>query len=279
VAAVPVRGRVARDDGDNKLDNTSDLFVTTAATTAALMLGVWLLSLLKRDAGIVDIFWGLGFTLIAWVCYYAAGGYGGRRMLIAALTTVWGARLAIYIFLRNRGKGEDFRYQTMRHRFGNRFPIVSLFVVFGLQGVLMWVISLPLQVAQVAADPPHFTWLDILGAAAWSAGFLFEAVGDYQLARFKADPANKGKVMNRGLWAYTRHPNYFGDALLWWGLFLIALSTRSGLWTIISPLVMTGLLMKVSGVALLEKTLKKTKPEYEEYARRTSAFVPWPPKK
>lgn len=167
----------------------------------------------------------------------------------------------------------------MRKRIGDRFALVSLFSVFGLQGVLMWVISLPLQFAQLSREPARLTWLDFLGAALWFIGLSFEAIGDFQLTMFRINPANKGKVMDRGLWAYTRHPNYFGDALLWWGFFVIALGTPRGWWTVISPVLMTTLLMKVSGVALLEKTLVKTRPEYRDYVQRTSAFVPMPPKR
>jgi steroid 5-alpha reductase family enzyme len=166
----------------------------------------------------------------------------------------------------------------MRARHGKRFPIVSLYSVFALQGLLIWVVSLPLQVAETSRAPARLTWLDWAGVIVWLIGFAFESIGDLQLARFKAEPANKGKVMDRGLWRYTRHPNYFGDALLWWGFFLIAMSTTAGAWTLISPLIMTGLLMKVSGVALLEKTLVKTKPEYSNYRRRTNAFFPWFPR-
>jgi steroid 5-alpha reductase family enzyme len=257
---------------------TLNVFGTTLAATAALMLVVWLLSLVKNDASIVDIFWGLGFVLIAGVCYSAAAGYHARKVLIMSLAAVWGLRLALHIFLRNRGKGEDYRYQAMRRRFGQGFPIVSLFTVFGLQGVLLWIISLPLQIPQISREPARLTWLDWTGAFIWLIGFLFESVGDLQLTLFKVDRKNKGKVMDRGLWRYTRHPNYFGDALLWWGFFVIALSTPSGKWTVIGPLIMTGLLIKVSGVALLEKTLTKTKPGYSGYVRRTSAFFPWMPR-
>jgi steroid 5-alpha reductase family enzyme len=246
----------------------------TVAATAGLMLSVWLLSLVRRDASIVDTFWGLGFVLIAGVGCAIGEGYGTRRILITALTAMWGLRLASHIFRRNKGKGEDFRYGAMRARHGKRFPVVSLYSVFAVQGLLMWVISLPLQICETARVPAKLTWLDWAGAIVWLIGFAFESIGDLQLARFKAEPKNKGKVMDRGLWRYTRHPNYFGDALLWWGFFLIALSTPSGVWTVISPLIMTALLMKVSGVALLEKTLIKTKPEYRDYVRRTSAFFP-----
>jgi steroid 5-alpha reductase family enzyme len=257
------------------MDKTMLVVVTTLAATAVLMIGVWLISLLKKDASIVDIFWGLGFALIATVSAAMGDGYGPRKTLIVLLTAVWGFRLAIHIFWRNKGKGEDFRYMAMRLRFGKHFSLVSLITVFGLQGLLMWIISLPLRMAQISPSPARLGVLDWIGAAVWLIGFVFESVGDFQLALFKFDDGNRGKVMNRGLWKYTRHPNYFGDSLVWWGFFLIALSVPRGIWTVISPLIMTGLLMKVSGVALLEKTLIKTKPDYRDYVRKTSAFVPW----
>ena len=257
------------------MGHTLTVMSITLAETAGLMLCVWLLSLVRKDASIVDTFWGLGFVLIAAVCCAIGEGYETRRILITALSAVWGLRLASHIFWRNKGKGEDFRYRAMRARHGKRFSVVSLYSVFLLQGLLMWVISLPLQIAEIAREPARITWLDWTGAIIWLIGFVFEAIGDLQLARFKAEPKNEGKVMDRGLWRYTRHPNYFGDALLWWGFFLIAMSTPAGAWTVISPLIMTGLLMKVSGVALLEKTLIKTKPEYRDYVRRTNAFFPW----
>jgi steroid 5-alpha reductase family enzyme len=245
----------------------------------AMMFVLWLVSLAIKNASIVDIFWGVGFAAIASITFTRADGYHNRKLLITSLAVIWGLRLAAHIGWRNHGKGEDFRYHAMRKRIGPRFALVSLFIVFGLQGVLMWLISLPLQVAQISREPASLTSLDFCGALFWAVGFAFESIGDLQLSKFKADPANKGNVMDRGLWAYTRHPNYFGDALLWWGFFLIASATPGGWWTVISPLMMTTLLMKVSGVALLEKTLVKTRPEYREYTQRTSAFLPMPPKR
>lgn len=257
----------------------TDLLITTLSVVAAMMLAMWAISFALRDASIVDIFWGIGFAIIAVISYLATDGYPVRRVLITALALIWGIRLGAHIFFRNRGKGEDYRYKAMRKRHGARFPLVSLLTVFGLQGLLMWIISMPLQLAQIPKEPARLTVLDFIGASIWAIGFLFEAIGDWQLKRFKADPSNKGKVMDSGLWAYTRHPNYFGDALLWWGFYIIAATTSEGRWTILSPLIMTFLLMKVSGVALLEKRLSKTKPEYQDYVRRTSAFFPWFPKK
>jgi steroid 5-alpha reductase family enzyme len=262
-----------------ELEHTSAILLTTFGATMAMMLVLWFVSLAIKNASIVDIFWGAGFVVIAAVTFALSDGYPTRKSLITALAAIWGLRLAIHIGWRNHGKGEDFRYKAMRKRYGDRFALVSLYTVFGLQGILMWVISLPLQFAQLSREPARLTWLDFLGAAFWLIGLSFEAIGDLQLTLFRVNRANKGKVMDRGLWAYTRHPNYFGDALLWWGFFLIALATPRGWWTVISPVLMTTLLMKVSGVALLEKTLVKTRPEYQGYVRRTSAFFPLPPKR
>lgn len=259
--------------------STGWVLLATGAATATLMILVWLLSLAKRDASIVDIFWGLGFVLIAHVACRLGAGYSGRKLLVTSLVTVWGVRLAVYLLWRNSGQEEDYRYRAMRKRHGARFAWVSLYTVFGLQGVLMWVISLPLQVAQTSPVPTRLTWLDALAALLWTAGVLFESVGDWELARFKADPANSGKVMNRGLWAYTRHPNYFGDAVAWWAFFLMALATPHGIWTVISPALMTFMLMRVSGVALLERKLVKTRPEYAAYRQQTNAFIPWFPRR
>lgn len=255
------------------------IFTTNLMAVIAMMFAVWLLSLMKRDASIVDVFWGLGFVVVAWFTFLRADGYLGRKVLITVLTTLWGLRLALYIFIRNRGHGEDRRYQAWRAQYGARFWWVSLFTVFGLQGVLLWVISLTLQVGQISVIPARLVLLDLLGVSIWAVGFIFEAVADWQLYRFKADPENKGKVMNKGLWAYTRHPNYFGESLVWWGLFLITLATPGSAWTVISPVVITFLLLKVSGVTLLEKTIVDSRPEYREYIETTSSFIPRLPRK
>jgi steroid 5-alpha reductase family enzyme len=257
----------------------STVFLATLAITLLAFLLLWLLSLRLGDASIVDICWGLGFTQIAITAGVLGGGYPWRKLLVTGLTVLWGLRLAGYLLWRNAGHGEDFRYQAMRRRHGARFWIVSLYMVFGLQAGLMWIVSLPVQVAQLAPTPDHLTGLDAAGALLWALGFAFESVGDLQLARFKADPANQGRVMDGGLWRYTRHPNYFGDACVWWGLFLIALATPHGTWTVVGPALMTLFLMRVSGVALLERKLVKSRPEYQDYIRRTSAFVPWRPKR
>lgn len=249
-----------------------------AVVIAVVMVATWIVSLVLKNASIVDITWGLGFVVVAWTGRIATHGNDGRQWLLTVLTTVWGLRLAGYLFWRNHGKGEDFRYRAMRRHWGARFPVVSLVTVFGLQGALMWVVSLPLQLGQ-ARETPDVGVLGIIGAVLWAIGLGFEAVGDAQLARFKADPANAGKVMNRGLWRYTRHPNYFGDACVWWGIALVAAETTLGLWGLLGAVVMTVLLRRVSGVVLLEKSLNRRKPGYAEYVARTSAFLPRPPKK
>lgn len=243
----------------------------------AYMTLIWLVSLARGDASIVDVFWGLGFVLLAAVYLVSTDGFVGRKILVTTLVAVWGVRLSLYILWRNWGKGEDHRYRAWRERAGARFWWVSLFQVFLLQGLLLWIISAPILAAHFYDSPDRLTIVDLAGALVWGVGFLFEAVGDWQLARFKADPANRGKVMRSGLWAYTRHPNYFGDATVWWGLFVIAAGMADGYWTFFGPLLMTFLLLRVSGVALLERTQRAGKPEYRDYVETTSAFIPWFP--
>ena len=243
-----------------------------------LMTLLWVLSLYLKNSSIVDIFWGIGFIIMTWVYFVLSpDGFLGRKLLISILATIWGLRLSTHVFLRNHGKPEDFRYQKWRKESGRIWWWKSFFQVFLLQGVLLWIISAPLLAAQYRSIPGHLTISDYLGALLWLVGFIFEAGGDYQLKRFKSNPANKVKIMTGGVWRYTRHPNYFGDAIHWWGYFLIA-SSAGGWWTIFSPILMTLLLLRVSGVTLLEKTMA-TRPGYKEYIERTSAFLPLPPRK
>ncbi len=249
----------------------------TLIAVLAGMAGLWLVSLRTRDVSIVDIFWGLGFVAIAWLSFGQAAGESTRATLVVGLTTLWGVRLAAYLGWRNWGQGEDCRYQAMRRHHGERFAIVSLGTVFGLQAVLMWIVSLPVQAVTVAPPAPFGVW-DLLGLGLWVVGMFFESVGDLQLARFKADPANRGQVMDRGLWAWTRHPNYFGDFCVWWGLGSFAVAVGAW-WSLLGPVVMSVLLMRVSGAALLERGLKKSKPGYAEYIARTPAFFPRPPRR
>lgn len=253
----------------------SDVMLWSAVAVAVVMGITWVVSVVVDDVSIVDLVWGLGFVVVAWVTFSVIGDPGARRWLIVTLATVWGLRLSSYLTWRNLGHGEDSRYQAMRAKSPDTFWWKSLLTVFLLQGVVMWVVSLPLQAGQVPVPGP-LGWLDWVGVAAWTVGIFFETVGDAQLARFKADPANEGKVMDRGLWHYTRHPNYFGDFIVWWGLYLIAVSAGAW-WTVVSPVVMTILLMKVSGAGLLEKTITTRRPGYDEYIRSTNAFFPGPP--
>jgi len=239
---------------------------------------VWLLSLALRDASIVDIAWGAGFVLVAWTTAGQAPVLGPRGLLCGVLVSLWGARLAFYLAWRNWGAGEDVRYVRMRRRWGARFPWVSLVTVFGLQGVVMWVVSLPVQYTVYAAGDAPLGAFDALAVLCFAAGLGFEAIGDWQLARFKRDPANRGRIMDRGLWAWTRHPNYFGDAVVWWSLWLLALPLPGGALTAVGPAVMTWFLVNVSGKAMLERGLAKTKPGWDDYVARTSGFVPRPPK-
>ena len=257
---------------------TSSILVINYLAVLSMMLLGWVISLIYRNVTIVDSLWGLGFVLISWLTFGMADGFVGRRLLITLLVTAWGLRLMIHLSLRNWGHGEDPRYAAWRKKSGERFWLVSLVKVFMLQSVFLWIIALALQWGQIAQKPAALTWLDYAGLALWSIGFIFEAVGDWQLARFKADPDQKGRVMNTGLWAYSRHPNYFGEALVWWGIFLITLAT-SGWWTVISPLVITTVLLKMTGVSLMEKAIVNTRPGYREYIQTTNAFFPWFPKK
>jgi len=258
-------------------------FLEVYGMVALVILGymaiLWIASLVLRNSSIVDIFWGVGFVMANWV-YFALtpDGFAARKWLISILVTIWGLRLSSYILWRNWGKGEDFRYRKWREEAGGKWWWRSFFKVFLLQGVLLWIISAPLLAANIGATPARLTILDYVAIPLWAIGLFFEAVGDLQMARFRADPASKGTVMNRGVWRYTRHPNYFGDATQWWAYYLIA-TAAGGFFTIFSPILMTILLLRVSGVALLEKSLKETKPKYKEYVETTSAFIPWFPRK
>ena len=257
---------------------TKILLLNLAAVVAMMGIG-WIISLIYRNVTIVDSLWGLGFVLIAWMTFSLSEGYVARKTMIAVMVTLWGLRLSIYLSLRNWGKGEDPRYGLWRKDSGDNFWIVSLFKVFLLQAVFMWCISLAPQFGQFSPTPNDLTWLDIIGLSVWTGGFLFESIGDWQLARFKSNPENKGKVMDKGLWAYSRHPNYFGEFLVWWGLFLVTFATPGNWWTICSPLIVTVVLLKMTGIPLTEKTIGKTRPGYRQYIERTNAFIPWFPKK
>jgi steroid 5-alpha reductase family enzyme len=261
-----------------------DLSAALAAFGGMLVLGLagWLWSIWRRDVSIVDSLWALFYLLgVAIYAGRTSGFADARTMLVLALVAVWAARLSGYLTWRNWGEPEDRRYAAMRAKRGESFWWRSAYVVFGLQAVLAAVIAAPLLVAVGSAASPSAAplgLLDYAGATLWLVGFLFEAVGDAQLARFKADPANRGRVLDRGLWRYTRHPNYFGDACVWWGYHLIAAGV-GGAWSVFSPLLMTLLLIKVSGVAMLERDIDERRPAYREYIERTSPFLPWFPRR
>jgi len=259
--------------------STAELLGINLAVVLVLLTALWAVSVAVRDTSIVDVFWGSGFVVVAWVTYALADGSADRRLLLAVLTTAWGLRLTIHLARRNLGHGEDPRYARMRERAGARWPLRSLVVVFWLQGVLLWVVSLPVQVGGHDPTPAGLTWLDGVGVAVWAVGLFFETVGDRQLTRFRADPANQSQVMDRGLWRYTRHPNYFGDCAVWWGIYLVALAAGGPWWTIVGPLVMSVLLIRVSGAAPLEQGMRRRRPGYDGYVARTSGFFPWPPRR
>ena len=257
------------------MDDLVATLALSAGAVFALLTATWLVSLKLRDVSIVDVAWGLGFVVIASVAFVTGDGDDGRRTLLAVLVTVWGLRLAGYIGRRKlHHSGEDPRYGEWRKRWGDHFWIVSLGNVFLLQAVLVWIVSLPVQGA--SARDASLGWLDAVGVALWAVGLFFEGVGDAQMARFKADPENRGTVMDRGLWRLTRHPNYFGDFCVWWGIGLIALSSGAW-WSLIGPAVVTLLLTRVSGKDHLERSMSQ-RPGYAEYIARTSGFFPRPPR-
>jgi len=258
------------------------VFAWSALAIAVVMLATWLVSLPLRNASIVDPIWSLGFVVVGWVAFISQHQHVDalRTGVLLAFVTIWGIRLSLHLFIRNVGHGEDYRYKAMRKKHGAKFWIVSLGTVYLMQGFLMWLVSLPLQFGIGTSTKTSWWVLPlVVGAIVWLIGFGFESIGDAQLKAFKADPASAGQVMDRGLWRYTRHPNYFGDATVWWGIFLVSLGAGGWAWLgVIGPVVMTTLLRRVSGVTLLEKSLVKRRPGYEDYVRRTSPFLPRPPR-
>ena len=255
------------------------IWVQALMVIMIMMTTLWVISVFIKNVSIVDLFWGLGFVVTGWFYYFNTEGLESRKLVLMIMVTVWGLRLSGYLTWRNAGKGEDFRYKQFRKNYGERrYWWISFFQTFLLQGVLMWLISVPLLGAQYLSVNSHLGVLDFAGIILWVIGITFETGGDYQLARFKADPSNKGKVLDSGFWKFSRHPNYFGDAAAWWGYGLLSIAAGSFL-PALGSLLMTALIIKVSGVALLEKSLVSDKPGYREYVERTSAFIPWFPKK
>ncbi len=251
------------------------LLITLGCLTGMMTI-LWLVSLTRHDASIIDPFWGTGFAMIAWLSCGWNHATDPRSLLLASLTTAWGLRLSLYLLWRNWNHREDRRYAAMRTHHGANFAWVSLFTVFLLQAVILWFVAFPLQAALASHEAAPLSGIDAIGITIWSAGFLFESIGDWQMAGFQANLNNAGRVMDRGLWRYTRHPNYFGDFCVWWGLYLLAVPAGAA-WTIGSPIIMSLLLMKVSGVTLLESTITDRRPDYAAYKARTSSFFPWFP--
>jgi steroid 5-alpha reductase family enzyme len=252
------------------------IFQITAASIMVYMTGWFIAAQVRGRNDIADVAWGPGFILAAAVSLVAGRVYSARGLLISGLVLIWGLRLALHIHSRNRGKGEDPRYRKWREEWGEWFVLRSFLQVFMLQGALLLLVAVPVVFANTAPVVP-LGWLDLLGLTVWLYGFCFEAVGDWQLLHFIRDPANKGKLMTSGLWRYSRHPNYFGEVTLWWGVWLMVLALPGGWLTVVGPLTITFLILKVSGIPMLEKTYEE-RADFQEYKRRTSAFLPLPPK-
>ena len=262
---------------------TFDLVLGNAALVLVLMTALWAVSVFLKDASIVDPWWSIGFLLVT-VYTAARTGLTPGKTLLLAMVGAWAIRLWLYLLARSRGKAEDPRYAGFRRKYGaDRYWWISFFQVFVLQGFLIVLISAPLQLAGAARAPDPISLTDLLGLVLFAAGLAIEVVADAQLsafrgARARGGPGAPGPVLDSGLWRYSRHPNYFGEAVLWWGLFLCALDEPRGWVTVLAPALMTFLLVKVSGVAMLDAHMAAKRPEYADYIRRTSAFVPRPPK-
>lgn len=252
------------------------LLVTVATVVFTYMVALFILAQVLKNNSIVDIGWGFGFIAVIAALFIRNPVLFPAKVLLASLIVIWGLRLSIHILRRNAGKPEDFRYARMRRNWGKSAFVKSFFFIFMLQGLLMLVVSFSATVL-FSAPPRPLTALDIIGALVFLVGFLFETIGDAQLAAHVHNPANKGKLMTTGLWSITRHPNYFGEATLWWGIALIAFSSDYGWAALVSPATITCLLLFVSGVPLLEKKYAG-RPDWEEYKRRTSKFFPWFPR-
>lgn len=255
------------------------IYIQALFVIIVMMTILWLFSIILKNVSIVDPFWGMGFIVLGIFYYINAEGFEIRKLILLSFLLIWGLRLSIYLGWRNRGKGEDFRYRKFREDYGvTRYWWISFFQTFLLQGILLWLISAPLLSTLLFTSKDTLNILDYCAIVIWVVGFIFEAGGDFQLAHFKSDVANKGKLLTSGLWKFTRHPNYFGDAMVWWGFGIFSLAS-GGYVQILSSVLMTFLIIKVSGVRLLEKTLVEEKPDFKEYIEKTNAFFPWFPKK
>jgi steroid 5-alpha reductase family enzyme len=255
--------------------SVGSVWLASLPALAILAGAAWAVCTVRRNVGLVDIFWSLFFLAAAGIYAAEAAPTGPRTTLLLVLVAAWALRLATHLAARNWNAPEDHRYQVIRARNQPNFEWKSLYLVFGLQGLLAWIISAPLAAA--FASPAAFSVLDVAGALLAAFGIAYEAVADAQLARFRRDPSSAGRVLDRGLWRWSRHPNYFGEACVWWGFYVVAVAA-GGAWTVFAPALMTVLLLRVSGVALLERDIGERRPAYRDYVARTSAFVPWPPR-
>ncbi len=260
----------------------AQILAINAILLALAMLALWWVSVRIRDVSFIDAIWPLGMVMLAWATCLQADGSPDRMFWITLLTSIWGLRLGTHLYLRWRKQGEDARYtKIIGHAMQSKgwsFAKTAGLQVFAMQTVLLYIVCLPAQLGQIPFRPSNTGTLAHIGIWIAVAGIAFETVGDWQLMRFREHPGSKGKVLDTGLWRYTRHPNYFGDALTWWGIWLISAETTLGLVSVIGPITITYLLTKLSGVPMLERGLKKSRPGYEAYVRKTSSFVPWPPK-
>lgn len=257
------------------------LLAVNFAVAIGAVLILWLISIPLRDASIIDMFFAVIIMAVVGVSFLIGNGAPPRKTLICALVAIWGIRITVHLIKRNWGHGEDVRYTKLRSWVPDdrSFYWLSLRKVFLLQGVVLWFASLPVQVAQVYSTPTAIGWLAYCGIAVWAVGFLFETIADIQLTRFRADPGNRGAILNTGLWRYSRHPNYFGELCVWWGLFLIACENPIGWLTIIGPLAYTYLVVNITGQRTLEKKLARERPGYADYMATTSGMIPMPPRR
>jgi len=249
-----------------------EVILSTATVILFLMTFVFFVAQVLEDNSIVDIVWGLGFIFVAIYTMTVYGSMHYRQVLITTLTLIWGLRLAVHILIRKKGRGEDYRYRNWRKQWGKHFPVKSYFYVFALQGFLILIIALPIILVNTGHSDT-VTWLDEAGLTIWCFGFVFEVVSDWQLSRFKKNPKNKGKIMDKGMWKWCRHPNYFGEITMWWGIFIIALSSPHGYYALISPLLITNLIVFYSGIPLLEKRYKDNE-NYKKYIKKTPVLLP-----
>lgn len=252
-----------------------NIYLQALLVILTVMTILWIISVIIRNVSIIDVFWGIGFIITAAFYFAKTDSYSVRKIILLTLVTIWGLRLSAYLARRNLGKEEDFRYREFRRKYGEKsYWWISYFQTFLLQGILMWLISAPLLGAQFHNLKNSLGLFDILAIALWIIGIIFETGGDYQLSAFKTNPSNKGKVLDYGFWKYTRHPNYFGDATVWWSYGMFSLASGSIL-PVSGSILMTILIVKISGVALLEKSLTEKKPQYRDYIEKTSPFIPW----